>query len=113
MRILLTGAAGFIGSWTAEELIRQGHKIVGVDNFNDYYNPSFKRENVKGLKARIFEGDVRDGDFLERISKKKNFDAIIHLAAMVGVRPSIEQPLLYEDVNVRGTLNILEFARRN
>lgn len=113
MNILVTGAAGFIGSWTARELLKNGHTLIGVDNFNDYYNPEFKRSNAKELKIKLHEADIRDYSRLKGIFKSEKVDAIIHIAAMVGVRPSIENPFIYEEVNVKGTLNMLELARQH
>lgn len=113
MSILITGVAGFIGSWTAKELIKQGHDAVGIDNFNDYYAPKFKEENLEGVKLKLYREDIRNFDSLKKIFSENKIDKIIHLAAMVGVRPSIENPMIYEEVNVRGTLNLLEIAKEN
>lgn len=113
MSILVTGAAGFIGSWCARELLKSGHEVIGVDNFNNYYNPEFKKGNIKGLKIRLYKEDIRDYDKLKKIFGGNKIDAVVHLAAMVGVRPSIANPFVYEDVNVKGTLNMLELARLN
>lgn len=113
MNILITGAAGFIGSWTARELLKNGHTLIGVDNFNDYYNPLFKEENIKDLKIKLYREDIRDYDSLKKVFRENKIDRIIHFAAMVGVRPSIENPLVYEEVNVKGTLNLLELAKQN
>jgi len=117
MKLLVTGGAGFIGSHLCETLLRRGDEIVCVDNFNDYYNPQIKRKNVEQLgKNRNFhliETDIRDFNALESVFTKNLFDAIVHLAARAGVRPSIEQPLLYEEVNVKGTGILLELSRVN
>lgn len=113
MSILVTGAAGFIGSWTAKELARQGHNLIGIDNFNDYYNPEFKRANAKELKIKFYDADIKDYNKLKDIFNAGKIDTIIHLAAMVGVRPSIANPFIYEEVNVKGTLNMLELAKKN
>ena len=112
MKILITGAAGFSGSSAAREFLREGHTVFGIDNFNDYYNPDFKRYNVKGLKIKLYENDIREFDKIEPIFRKDNVDCVVHLAAMVGVRPSIENPLPYEEVNIRGTLNLLELSKK-
>ena len=113
MRILVTGGAGFIGSHLCERLADRGDEIVVLDNFNDFYDPSIKRANAERLpRARILPGDVRDEALVERLVATDGFDAVVHLAAMAGVRPSLEDPLLYADVNVRGTLVILEALRR-
>lgn len=108
-RILVTGGAGFIGSHLCQRLIALGHEVTILDNFNDFYDPRIKRNNVAEIpQARLIEGDIRDRDLLGRVFGEGRFDAVVHLAAMAGVRPSLRDPLLYEDVNVRGTLGILE-----
>lgn len=115
MRVLVTGAAGFIGSHVAEALLARGDTVAGLDNFNDYYSPARKRANVAGLVANsrftLHEADVRDAEMLKRICAEGKFDAIVHLAAMANVRYSIERAPLYTDVNMRGTVNLLEAAR--
>lgn len=113
MSILITGAAGFIGSWTAKELARKGYDIIGIDNFNDYYNPKFKEENLEGADIPLYRKDIRKFDALRKIFSDNKIDKVVHLAAMVGVRPSIENPFVYEEVNIRGTLNLLELARQH
>jgi len=116
-RVLVTGGAGFIGSHLCERLQKEGWEVTCLDNFDDFYPPVLKRENLKALlssdRFRLIEGDIRDEPFLERIFKEGEFDLVVHLAARAGVRPSIRQPLLYEEVNVRGTLNLLEACRRH
>jgi UDP-glucuronate 4-epimerase len=113
---LVTGGAGFIGSNTCDRLIKEGHIVYNVDNFNEYYDPSIKRNNIKQHnnqeRYHLCEGDIRDFDFLEKIFKDNNIDVIIHLAARAGVRPSLEDPILYQNVNGLGTQNILELAQR-
>lgn len=108
--ILLTGVAGFIGSHLAEKC--KDRKIIGIDNFNDFYNPEIKRKNWAEVEKHghvtLCEGDIRDKDFLNEIFSKYPITTVVHLAAMAGVRPSLKDPSLYEDVNIRGTLNILE-----
>jgi UDP-glucuronate 4-epimerase len=115
MQILVTGGAGFIGSNLIERLLEEGYEIVCLDNFNDYYNPEIKRNNIKSfLRERFFklvEADIRDKDTLKRIFEKYKFQNVIHLAAQAGVRLSLEQPNLYVDVNVNGTLNLLELSK--
>ena len=74
MNILITGVAGFIGSWTAKELLKNGHNLIGVDNFNDYYNPEFKESNVKDLKIKLYKEDVKDYDKLGKIFKENKID---------------------------------------
>jgi len=116
MNILVTGAAGFIGSHVAAKLLARGDTVAGLDNFNDYYDPARKRANVAPLarnpRFTLHQADVRDAETMERICAEGGFDAIIHLAAMAGVRYSIERGPLYVDVNVRGTANLLEAARK-
>jgi UDP-glucuronate 4-epimerase len=115
MRILVTGGAGFIGSHLVERLLREGHSVTVVDDFNDYYDPRIKRANVAGFSqgAQIEEVDIRDAARVSSIIAAGKFDAIVHLAARAGVRPSIQQPELYLDVNIKGTLNLLEAARQS
>ena len=112
---LVTGAAGFVGSHLVEALLRRGDRVVGVDNFDSYYDPAIKRRNTERAStyARyvLMEGDIRDRAFLADVFGSSPFDGVVHLAARAGVRPSISDPLLYEDVNVRGTITLLEAAR--
>lgn len=113
--ILVTGGAGFIGSHLCEKLLKMNHHVICFDDFDDFYAPSLKRKNIeKCLKTRKFElieGDLRDKSKLEETFKKHNIDRIVHLAARAGVRPSIIDPLLYADVNIIGTLNLLELCK--
>jgi UDP-glucuronate 4-epimerase len=115
MNILITGGAGFIGSWTTDALLKKGHTIICVDNFNDYYNPEQKEANVKlflgNPKYILYRVDIRDMASMRDIFDKNHIDKIIHLAAMAGVRYSIANPELYHDVNINGTTNVLELAR--
>jgi UDP-glucuronate 4-epimerase len=118
---LVTGSAGFIGSHTAETLLARGDRVVGLDNINDYYDPSRKRSNVAEVRAsapdpgayEFVEGDIRDRALLDRLFTAHRFDAVINLAAMAGVRVSVEDPWLYYDVNLTGTLNILDATVRH
>jgi UDP-glucuronate 4-epimerase len=115
MNILVTGGAGFIGSHTVERLLQSGAGHVSIlDCFNDYYNPAIKRANVRGFSEQVtcYEGDLTDAAFIQQVFEKGKFDAVIHLAARAGVRPSIEQPELYIDTNIKGTFHLLEAARR-
>ncbi|HKZ35753.1 MAG TPA: GDP-mannose 4,6-dehydratase [Patescibacteria group bacterium] len=113
--ILVTGHAGFIGSHLTAKLLEVGNKVVGVDNYNDFYSPTRKRANVapflKNPKFKQYELDILDADGLKRVFEDQNIDTVVHLAARAGVRPSIANPSLYEEVNVKGTLNILETMR--
>lgn len=114
--VLLTGAAGFIGSHTVERLLSQGNRVIGLDNFNDYYDVAQKEDNASILcRSEGFElvrGDVRDGDLIKRLFAKFRFDTVVHLAAMAGVRASVDEPEHYFDVNVTGTLRLLEAVRK-
>lgn len=114
-RILLTGGAGFIGSHVAEELIRRGTQLSIVDSLDNFYALSRKRLNLQEIQNagsyEFFEADVRDMDALRKVAERVQPEIVIHLAARAGVRPSIEQPALYESVNVAGTVNLLEIAR--
>jgi UDP-glucuronate 4-epimerase len=114
MKVLVTGGAGFIGSHTTERLLQQGHSVAIIDNFNDYYNPAIKRANVRAFadKVQIVEGDLRDSVFVEKTLAELRPDSIIHLAARAGVRPSIEQPELYIDTNIKGTFYLLEACKK-
>ena len=113
--VLVTGGAGFIGSHLVERLLRLGRRVVVVDNFCDFYDPAIKRANVAAVEGQpgytLCEGDIRDAAFLHQAFGAHEFDCVVHLAAMAGVRPSIEQPRYYSDVNVGGTLNVLECCR--
>ena len=113
--ILITGAAGFIGSHLSERLLQEGSRIICLDNLDTFYDPQIKRENLKPLLANnnftMIEGDIRDLKLLTDIFEGNRIDIIVHIAARAGVRPSIKEPLLYYDVNVRGTTNLLEMAK--
>ncbi|HKX46130.1 MAG TPA: GDP-mannose 4,6-dehydratase [Planctomycetota bacterium] len=112
-RVLITGGAGFIGSHVAEALLARGDEVTVLDNFNDFYDPRRKRANAERLTAaRVVEGDIRDRAAVGRLFAEGGFEAVVHLAAMAGVRPSLRDPLHYEDVNVRGTLILLEEIRK-
>ena len=117
MKVLVTGGAGFIGSHVAEALLARGDEVVCLDNFNDYYDPACKRRNVAPVLQNpaytLYDADVRDTDAVERIFATEQPDKVIHLAAMAGVRYSIERAPLYVAVNVQGTVNLLEAARRH
>ena len=113
--ILVTGGAGFIGSHLCGRLLREGHRVVCLDNFDDFYNPEIKRRNIQEVigeeQFELIEGDIRDTQLIARIFRGQAFDVVVHLAARAGVRPSIDYPKLYEEVNVQGTINLLESCR--
>jgi UDP-glucuronate 4-epimerase len=118
MNFLVTGGAGFIGSHVCERLLRDGHNVWAFDDLNNFYDPQFKRRNLREIQslAKPFEfvhGDITDSAALAEIFSSVRFDQVIHLAARAGVRPSLEQPALYQRVNVEGTVNVLEAARKN
>lgn len=116
-RILVTGGAGFIGSHLCESLLAQGRDVLVIDNFNDFYDPAIKRRNVRSCRTRpafsLFEGDIRDKELVKNIMADFRPDAVVHLAAMAGVRPSIQKPHLYNDVNIAGTTVLLEAVREH
>jgi UDP-glucuronate 4-epimerase len=116
MTILLTGCAGFIGSHVLDRLLSMDKEVIGVDNFDSFYNPLIKRKNIEhnleNANFVLYDADIRDTGEMNGIFKNNSVNTIIHLAARAGVRPSIDDPLLYEDVNIRGTLNLLELSRR-
>ncbi|GEN75472.1 GDP-mannose 4,6-dehydratase [Chryseobacterium hagamense] len=137
MNYLVTGGSGFIGSHLTEQLLKKGHSVINIDNFDDFYNYHIKIQNTleaifnfsdfdysdkekdirklislsKSEKYSLYYQDIRDKRGLEQIFKTYQIDAVIHLAALAGVRPSIEKPLEYEEVNVRGTMNLWELCR--
>jgi UDP-glucuronate 4-epimerase len=115
-RILLTGGAGFIGSHLATELIKRGAALTIVDNLDDFYSPAWKRANLQDIKRdgdyQFFELDICDSVKIRETFAAVRPDVVVHLAARVGVRPSIEQPLAYAQVNVAGTINLLEVCRK-
>ncbi len=112
MTVLITGGAGFIGSHLAENLVAEGYRVVCIDDFNDFYDPRIKWENIAGLQARpefrLVKGDITDNETLEKLFSAWKIEQVVHLAARAGVRPSLHQPALYEKVNVGGTINLLE-----
>lgn len=114
MKILVTGGAGFIGSFVCRALLADGHTVVSIDNFNDYYDPGLKRARLETLDGKIthYEIDIADAVALEKVFKEHTFDAVCHLAAQAGVRYSIENPLVYAQSNYVGTLNIFECAKK-
>lgn len=115
--VLITGGAGFIGSHVADQLLDEGWKVTVVDNFDSYYDPTFKRENVEPhlgeTRYRLAEVDIRDADALRSMFLRASFDAIVHLAARAGVRASINDPIVCRQVNVTGTQHLLELAQEH
>jgi len=114
---LITGGAGFIGSHLAERLLADGRRVVVLDNFDTFYAPDVKRRNIslamRSTAYRLVEGDIRDRAALDALLGSEGFGTVIHLAARAGVRPSIEEPELYTDVNLNGTTTLLEACRRH
>ncbi|MBI5453232.1 MAG: GDP-mannose 4,6-dehydratase [Deltaproteobacteria bacterium] len=115
MKIIVTGGAGFIGSHVVGELLKKGEEVVVIDDFNDFYDPRLKRDNMalyeNEPRLRLCEMDIRDRAGIEALFREESPDAVCHLAARAGVRPSIKDPFLYEEVNCLGTLNLLDAAR--
>ena len=117
MNILVTGGVGFIGSHVCEHLLDAGHTVCALDDLNDFYDPAIKQNTLRELQARaqsfaFVHADITERDELDEVLASMSFDQIIHLAARAGVRPSLEQPALYQRVNVEGTTNLLEAARK-
>jgi UDP-glucuronate 4-epimerase len=116
MKVIVTGAAGFIGSHLCERLLKDGWTVVGVDNFDNFYDPQVKHNNIKDClrnkQFKLVEADIRDSAAINKVAGK-GADVIVHLAARAGVRPSIAQPALYADVNINGTVTLLEAAKKN
>jgi UDP-glucuronate 4-epimerase len=116
--ILITGGAGFIGSHLVDRLMSaENNHVTVVDNFNDFYDPAIKRANIAAHQGSdrfdLIEGDIADAAAMDALFARSKFDLVVHLAARAGVRPSLEDPLAYEEANVRGTYSLLEAARRN
>ncbi len=117
MNILVTGGVGFIGSHVCEHLLDAGHTVCALDDLNDFYDPAVKQNTLRELQAKaqsfaFVHADITERDELDEVLASMSFDQIIHLAARAGVRPSLEQPALYQRVNVEGTTNLLEAARK-
>lgn len=120
--ILVTGACGFIGSHLCEKLLQSGVDVIGIDNFNDFYDPALKRSNLASIQKtadeqqrffQCYSGDICDTDMVGTLFSEHKIESVVHLAAMAGVRPSIQKPLLYEKVNGLGTMVLLEAAKEN
>ena len=117
MKVLVTGIAGFIGSNTAKKLLERGDEVVGIDNFNDYYDPSLKERRISDFlgayNLRVYRVDISDKKELGKIFEENKIDKICHLAAQAGVQYSIENPSTYIQSNIIGTNNLLELAKDN
>jgi UDP-glucuronate 4-epimerase len=118
MNFLVTGGAGFIGSHVCERLLERGHAVWVFDDLNSFYDPALKEANLRVLRNRggsfeLVQGDITQREELDRLLQRVRFDQIIHLAARAGVRPSLEEPALYQRVNVEGTVHLLESARQH
>ncbi len=115
MKVLVTGGAGFIGSHVCDALLKRGEYVVCIDNFNNYYDPKVKKRNIsdasKSKKFKLYRGDISDIGFMRNVFRKAKPNKVIHLAARAGVRPSLLNPQLYADVNIKGTINILELSK--
>lgn len=113
----ITGGAGFIGSTLTDKLLKEGNCVIAIDNFNNYYDPKLKENNIesfsKNSNYKLYRGDICDENLISEIFNENSIDIIVHLAAMAGVRPSIEDPILYQKVNGMGTQIILEEAKRH
>jgi UDP-glucuronate 4-epimerase len=117
MKVLVTGAAGFIGSHLAAKLAQRGDEVVGLDNFNDYYDPAKKRANAQRLQQypnfKMIEADIRDRQRMFTIFEVEQFEAVAHLAAMAGVRNAVKHPDLYVEVDLNGTQHLMDAGRAN
>lgn len=117
MQILITGGAGFIGSTLADKMLNDGVKVIVIDNFNDFYNPELKEQNVahniENPDYKLYRGDICDKEFVQNVFEENKIDKVVHLAACAGVRPSLENPLGYVNSNIYGTVNILEIMKSN
>ncbi|MEW5807000.1 MAG: GDP-mannose 4,6-dehydratase [Acidobacteriota bacterium] len=115
--ILITGGAGFIGSHLAERSLEKGYEVTVIDNFDPFYDPNVKRQNISKAsmdpRYQLLEGDIRDEEFIHFVFGRHTPDIVVHLAARAGVRPSIDHPVIYNDVNVRGTAIILEACHKH
>jgi UDP-glucuronate 4-epimerase len=113
-KVLVTGGAGFIGSHVSEALLKRGDRVVCIDNINDYYPVAYKRENLELLSKypsfSFVEGDISDRSLVDDLFEREGFTHLAHLAARAGVRPSIDDPYVYQQANVQGTLNLLQSA---
>jgi UDP-glucuronate 4-epimerase len=117
MTILVTGGAGFIGSHLVERLLTEGHGVICLDNFDPFYDPALKHRNLsqalRDSRFRLVAGDLRDEGLIGKLFQEEKIEFVAHLAARAGVRPSVQDPALYADVNIRGTIRLLEACRKN
>ena len=117
MTILVTGSAGFIGFHTTQKLLQNGENVIGLDNFNDYYDPSLKEARNQILEKnpnyKLYRGDLADLNFLKKVLDENNIDKICHLAAQAGVRYSLTNPHVYSQANITGFVNLLEEAKNH
>jgi UDP-glucuronate 4-epimerase len=117
MTILVTGGAGFIGSHLVERLLTERHRVICLDNFDPFYDPALKRRNLahalRDSRFRLVEGDLREEELIGKLFREEKIEIVAHLAARAGVRPSVQDPALYADVNIRGTIHLLEASRKN
>lgn len=116
MNFLVTGGAGFVGSHVCERLLDLGHSVCTLDDLNSFYDPAIKQQNIREIQSKgkpfeFVQGDLLDLDLLKELFSRARFDQVIHLAARAGVRPSLQEPALYQRVNVEGTTQLLEMAR--
>src|SRR6056297_157201 len=117
MTTLVTGGAGFIGSHLSEKLLKEGYKVICFDNFTNNYDPAIKKDNIKkALQSdnyTLIKGDILDKEKLEEVFEKYEINKIVHLAALAGVRTSLKNPQEYIDVDIKGTVNLLEKAQQH
>ena len=117
MRVLVTGGAGFIGSHLCEALLQRGELVTILDNFDDFYDPAIKWRNIEWCEDQhgcgVVEGDICNPAAMLDLFSRGQFDAVVHLAALAGVRLSLDEPQRFNDVNLGGTINLLEAARRH
>ena len=117
MNVLVTGGAGFIGSYVVQNLLDRGDTVFCVDNFNDHYNPELKEHRLRDFEdhknLKLYRADITNNTDMEKIFNSNKIDKVIHLAALAGVRQSLKNPILYKQVNISGTLNLLELSRKH
>ena len=117
MNILVTGSAGFIGSHCCEKLLKSSHNVIGIDSLNNFYNPALKKQNIHDLKIypnfQFYEANILEEEKLKRCFEENSIDAVIHLAAYAGVRPSIQNPTLYYQENIMATLSLIEQCKKH